>query len=55
MKSEAVRHAQPSPTDNVAAPPERQSLGDLFALLGNERLEQALAELEPTRRPPAKA
>ena len=54
MKPNAVRLAQPVPADDIIPSQDQQGLGELFALLGNERLEEALAELDPIKRPSAK-
>jgi hypothetical protein len=55
MKPDTARHAQATPADNVVPAQDRRDLGDLFSLLGNERLKEALADLEPIRRPSTKA
>jgi hypothetical protein len=53
MKPDAVRHTQPIPADN-SIPSQDRGLSELFALLGNEKLKEALAELDPVTRPAAK-
>jgi len=55
MKPDALQHARSVPADGNVPPQDQQGLGKLFALLGNDRLKQALAELEPNARPSTKA
>jgi hypothetical protein len=55
MKPDAISHARPVPADDIVRPQDQHTLGELFALLGNDRLKQALAELEPTTRPSTEA
>ena len=55
MKPDGVQPAQPVPANDFVRPQEHQGLSELFALLGNDRLEQALTDLEPNARPSTKA